>query len=201
MNRFEILKQALDLKVNPVGVKLIYDHDKNKEFGGMFKEAARTKSYCEYVKQASKGEFLIIKHKHLSCDIAEIMLGFKDSDNLELTMKLDMKGLNNILLFPINKIFLEDYDSVILIINPHNCMNIIQAYVRLFKKPLKITCGAINGVCSEITAYVIKRSDVNLSFLCPNSRKNGTFEDCELMCGIPYKMSNDLIDEIIKIIN
>jgi len=45
------------------------------------------------------------------------MLGFKESDNLELTMRLEVKGLKYILLFPINKFPLEDYDSIILVLN------------------------------------------------------------------------------------
>jgi uncharacterized protein (DUF169 family) len=127
------------------------------------------------------------------------MFGFNNTDNLELTMKLDSKGLKYIYLFPINKYIPENYDSIILILNPYNCMNIIQAYVRLYKKPLKITCGAINGICSEVTAHVIKRNEVNFSFLCPNSRKNEVFSECELLCGIPNKMTDDLINEITRL--
>ena len=139
-----------------------------------------------------------IKKGDISCHTGNVMLGFYGSDSLELTMKLDSKGLKYIFLFPINKYILEDYDSIILIFNPSNCMNLIQAYVRLYKKPLKITCGAINGVCSEVTAHVIKRNEVNFSFLCSNSRRNRIFSDCELLCGIPARMTTDLIDEIIK---
>ena len=80
-------------------------------------------------------------------------------------------------------------------------MNIIQAYVRLYKKSLKITCGIINGVCSEVTVYVIKRKDVNFSFLYVESRKNRIFGDCELLYGIPAKITNDLINAVIKIAN
>ena len=199
INRFETLKQALNLKSNPIGVRLIYDHDSNVILNSNFKQANKSESYCEYVKRASEGEFLIINKGHLSCHIAEVMLGFKDSDNLELSMKLDIKGLKSVLLFPVNKINQEDYDSIMLIVNPRNCMNIIQAYVKLYRKPLKITCGAINGVCSEVTAYVIKRNEANFSFLCPNSRLNGTYGDCDLLCGIPAKMAKDLIDEILQI--
>jgi len=197
INKFEKLKQALNLKSNPIGVRLIYDHDSNVILNSNFKQANKSESYCEYVKRASEGEFLIINKGHLSCHIAEVMLGFEDSDNLELSMKLDIKGLKSILLFPVNKIDHVDYDSIMLIVDPRNCMNIIQAYVKLYQKPLKITCGALNGVCSEVTAYVIKRNEVNFSFLCPNSRINGTYGDCELLCGIPTKMTNELIDEII----
>jgi len=198
MNAFESLKQALSLKADPVGVKLIYDHDNSIEIDIRFKEGRRLERYCESVKRASEGEFLKIDRGHLSCKTAEVMLGFKDSDNLELTMKLDMKGLKNILLFPINKCNLENYDSIILIVNPRNCISIIRAYVRLYKKPLKITCGTINGVCSEVTAYVIKRNEINFSFLCLNSREAGTFSDCDLLCGIPANMTNILINEIIN---
>ncbi len=196
-NKFESLKQALNLKSNPIGVRLIYDRDSNVILNSNFIQANKSESYCEYVKKASEGEFLIINKGDLSCHIAEVMLGFEESDNLELSMKLDIKGLKTILLFPVNKLNQEDYDSIMLIVNPRNSMNIVQAYVKLYQKPLKTTCGAINGVCSEVTAYVIKRNDVNFSFLCPNSRLNGIYGDCELLCGIPAKMTNDLIDEIL----
>ena len=199
INKFEKLKQALNLNSNLIGVKLIYEHNKILTINPKFKEADQMERYCEYVKRASQGEFLKIKKGDFSCHTADIMLGFKESENLELTMRLEVKGLKYILLFPINKYLLENYDSVILILNPFDCMNIIEAYVRLYQKPLKITCGAINGVCSEVTAYVIKRNEVNFSFLCPNSRGNGVFSDCELLCGIPANMTNDIIDEIMKI--
>lgn len=198
-NKFEKLKQALNLNSDPIGVKLIYEHNKNIRINPKFKETDQFKRYCEYVRRTSKGEFLKIKKGDFSCHTADITLGFKESDNIELTMKLEVKGLTYILLFPINKFQPEDYDSIILILNPHKCMNIIEAYVRLYQKPLKITCGAINGSCSEVTAYVIKRNEVNFSFLCPNSRGNGVFSDCELLCGIPAKMTDDLIDEIIRL--
>jgi uncharacterized protein (DUF169 family) len=193
------LKQILELTGNPIGVKLIYDHDSKITLNPKFKQSNKSESYCEYVKRASEGEYLIINKGDLSCHIADVMLGFKNSNNIELAMKLDIKGLKNILLFPANEADEANYDSLMIIVNPRNCMNIIQAYVKLYQKPLKITCGAINGVCSEVTAYVIKRNDVNFSFLCPDSRLNGTYGDCELLCGIPARMVNDLIDEILMI--
>ena len=199
MNKFESIRQKLNLEFNPIGIRLIYEHDKDIKIDPIFKDINKHEGYCEYVKRASHGEFLKIKKGDFSCKIANMALGFQESDNLELTMKLDIKGLKYILLFPINKYELEDYDSIILILNPRNCMNIIQAYVRLYKKPLKITCGIINGVCSEVTAYVIKRNDVNFSFLCAESRKNGIFGDCELLCGIPAKMTKELINSVMKI--
>jgi uncharacterized protein (DUF169 family) len=114
MNKFEILKQSLDLESNPIGVKLIYKHDKNSINNPLFKEASRFEVCCEYVRRTSKGEFLIIKKGHFACHYAEVMLGFEESDNLELSMKLDIKGLKKILLFPINKFYHEGFDSIML---------------------------------------------------------------------------------------
>jgi uncharacterized protein (DUF169 family) len=199
-NRFERLKQTLDLEADPIGVKLIYEHS-NIQTNPNFKEITKLGGYCEYVKLASQGEFLKIQKGDFTCHTGNIVFGFEEFNNIELTIKLKINGLNSIYLFPINKYKPKEYDSIILILNPSNCMDLIQAYVRLYKKPLKITCGAINGVCSEVTAHVIKRNEVNFSFLCPNSRRNGIFSNCELLCGIPAGMANDLIDEIIDNLN
>jgi uncharacterized protein (DUF169 family) len=199
MNKYEKLKQVLRLKSDPIGVKLIYNFDKNLSQEPKFKEVNRLGGYCEYVKMASQGAFLKLQRGDFSCHTGNAILGFNESDNLELTMRLESKGLESILLFPINKFQPEDFDCIILVINPHVCMNLIQAYVKLYHKPLKITCGIINGVCSEVTAFVIKRDEVNFSFLCPDSRENGIFDESELLCGIPAKMTEDLIDEIISL--
>lgn len=199
MNRFEALKQALKLKSNPIGVKLVFNHTKTEDIDDIFKGSDKLERYCEYVKKASKGEYLKIKKGDFLCVTGEIMLGFKKPENIELGMRLDVRGLTDVLLFPINKYNPKGFDSILLIVTPRNCMDIIEAYVRVYKRPLKLTCGSITGVCSEVTAHVIKREEVNFSFLCSGSRIFAEFDDCEMLCGIPAKMTNELIDEIIRI--
>jgi uncharacterized protein (DUF169 family) len=92
----------------------------------------------------------------------------------------------------------EEYDGFILIINPEKAMKVIEAYTELFNKPLKLICGVRSGVCSEITAYVTKREDINFSFLCSGSRKFAGYDECELLCGIPAKMADELIGKLIS---
>jgi len=199
MNRFETLKKALNLKSDPIGVKLIFEHNRNEDIDAKFKDASKLERYCQYVKRASKGEFLKIKKGDFLCVTGEIMLGFKKPENIELNMRLDIRGLTHVLLFPINKYDINDFNSILLIVNPRNCMDIIEAYVKLYDRPLKITCGSYMGVCSEATAYVIKREELNFSFLCSGSRIFAEYDDCEMLCGIPAKMTEDLIEEIVKI--
>ncbi|TFG25780.1 MAG: hypothetical protein EU532_11430 [Promethearchaeota archaeon] len=200
MNKYETLKKALNLKAEPVGVKLIFEHNENDEIDPKFKAANKLERYCQFVKRASQGEFLRITKNDFLCVTGEIMLGFKEPTNLELGMRLDFRGLTHVLLFPISKYDKIDFDSILLIVNPRNCMDIIEAHVKAFDKPLKLTCGSIRGVCSEVTAHVIKREEINFSFLCSGSRIFAEFDDCEMLCGIPEKMTDDLIKEIVKII-
>ncbi|MGQ4873462.1 MAG: DUF169 domain-containing protein [Promethearchaeia archaeon] len=198
MNKFEILKDLFKMKYNPVGVKLIFNE---KDIDNVnFKTPKKPERYCEFVKKAALGEFLKIKKGEFSCVTAEIMLGFKKTEHIELKMTLGMRGLKYILLFPLNKYIPDDFDSVILIVTPRNCMDLVEAYVKIYNKPLKPSFGSVFGVCSEITAYVIKRQEINFSFLCTGSRIYAGFDDCELICGVPSSMIFEIIDELELII-
>ena len=120
MNKFETLKQMLNLKADPIGVKLIFEHNKNDEIDSKFKAASKLERYCQFVKRASKGEFLKITKGDFLCVTGEIMLGFKKPVNIELGMRLDIRGLTHVLLFPISKYDKIDVDSILLIVNPRN---------------------------------------------------------------------------------
>ncbi|MBY9006377.1 MAG: DUF169 domain-containing protein [Candidatus Lokiarchaeota archaeon] len=193
------LKQVYNMSPNPVGVTLIFENkniDYDKE---LFKKPEKMDRYCNFVKRASNGEYLKIRNNDFSCVTGEIMLGFKKPKHIVLDMRLDYRGLKYVLLYPINEYNIGKYDCVILIVNPMICMDIIEAYKKIYKKPLNIVCGTISGICSEITAYVIKRDDINFSFLCSGSRIYTGFDDSELLCGIPFSMTNEIISEMLKI--
>ncbi len=196
MNIFEILKNSLKLNTNPIGVKLIYNNPEDLKLAEKFNETDSFERYCEYVKRASKGEVLKLKKGSFSCVIGEIFLGFKEPKHIKFDNRLEIDQLDCVLLFPINMYNIIDFDSIILILNPRNCMDIIEAYVKTYNKPLKISHGKFRGICSEITAYVIKNKELNFSYLCSGSRIFAGFDDCDLLCGIPANMFYDLISEI-----
>ena len=200
MNKFETLKLALNLKADPIGVKLIFEHNKNDDIDSKFKEANKLERYCQFVKRASQGEFLKLKKGDFLCVTGEIMLGFKKPEHIEINSRLDVEGLSHLLLYPINKHDENNFNCVLLIVTPRNCMDIIEAYVKIKNHPLEISCGAYTGVCSEATAHVIKNEDMNFSFLCSGARIFAEFDDCDMLCGIPGKMTDELINEIINII-
>ena len=46
MNRFETLKKALNLKSDPIGVKLIFEHNRNEDIDAKFKDVIKLERYC-----------------------------------------------------------------------------------------------------------------------------------------------------------
>ncbi len=191
-----MLKESLNLKYRPVGIKLFYKNQDIKQLNTSFKEPIKMQRYCEFVKRAAQGERLKLKKGVFSCVTAEILLGFKKPEYIEMPLRLNVENLEYIILFPIDNYNPNDIDSVILIINPKMCMDIIKAYNKAFNKPLNSSFGQITGICGEITADVIKNKDLRISFLCSGSRIFANFDDCELLCGIPREMVDPLVKEL-----
>ncbi len=193
------LKKSLGMKYDPVAVKLIFKSNQHEIDGLDFNKIDDLQKYCEYVKRAALGECLMLKRGDFSCVTGEIMLGFKEPETIVINKRLEFRGLKQVILYPVNKFNNLIIDSIILIVSPRNCMDIIEAYSNIYNKPLRIELGPPSGVCSDVTAQAIKKQDVHFSFLCVGSRIFAGFDDCELLCGIPAKMTHDLIKEIESI--
>ncbi len=196
MDIYQILKESLNLKYKPVGIELIYKNQEIKQLNTSFKEPKKMQRYCEFVKKAAQGEWLKLKKGVFSCVTAEILLGFKKPEYVEMPLRLNVENLEYILLFPIDNNVPNEIDSILLIINPKMCMDIIEAYNKVFNKPLNVSFGQLTGICGEVTADVIKNKDLRISFLCSGSRIFANFDDCELLCGIPREMINSLVKEL-----
>lgn len=199
MNRYQQLKKNLNLNYDPVGLRLIFNSFPDGVNKQRFTNIYKPQRFSKYLKRAALGEFLKIGDSDTLCLKSKPRENNKKFENIELDMRLDIRGLNYILLFPINKYEIEYVDALILIVNPLNCMRIINAYVELYNKPLKPMVGTSAGVCSEIVAYVIKRDDINFSFLCNGARKYAGFGENDIICGIPTKMINEILPKIIQI--
>ncbi|TXT58415.1 MAG: hypothetical protein BAJALOKI2v1_380026 [Promethearchaeota archaeon] len=199
MNIYKSLKEALNLSYNIVGLKLLFEDNIDDDLKKNFIIIKKRERFSKYIKRAAKGEFLKINSEFTNCITKG---GSKDdvvlSDHVEMEMKLKFRGLEDILLFPVDKAPQIDVDSIILMVTPLECTKIIEVYVELYKEPLRLVTGAHFGVCSEIAAYVIKREDVNFSFLCHGAREYGKFKNSELLCGIPKKRIKEISKKLIR---
>lgn len=191
---------SLKLKYNPVGIKFILKGERDKYNLERYNKIEKPQRYCQFVKRASNGEFLSLQKGDFSCVYSEIVLGFKKPINIEIEKRLFLEDLLNILLFPANKELTINPDCIILIISPRNCADIIESYSRIYQKPFTPEINLHSGICSDITAHIIKKKDMNISFLCTGSRIYAGFDDCELVCGIPREMLFEMIQELIHIV-
>jgi uncharacterized protein (DUF169 family) len=55
---------------------------------------------------------------------------------------------------------------------------------------------SILSVCGNVFANCYRNKLVSISFGCPESRKSGGINDCELVMGIPYKIALQVISDI-----
>lgn len=199
MNIYKSLKKTLNLKYHIIGLKLVFENKDDLEFEKKFPKISEKDRFSKYIKRVSQGEALEINQEFTNCITSEGSTRSPSlSDHIEMDMKLNIRGLSAILLFPIDQYPDIEADSIILIVNPVQCTRIIEVYAELYNEPLRIVMGAHYGVCSEIVAYVIKREDVNLSFLCHGARKYGGFKNSELLCGIPKIRIEDIIMKLTK---
>jgi uncharacterized protein (DUF169 family) len=197
MNKYKKLIKKLNLKYPPIGLKLIYEQRSSSEFLKKFQKISKKQRFSQYIKRVAEGELLKLTESDTSC-ISSDTNGHDSFSNIELDMKLNIRGLKHLLLFPVDQYPKEDMDALILIITPIQFMKLVEVYVDLYNKPMKLSTGASTGVCSEIIAHVIKRDDVNISLLCHGAREYARFKDDELLFGIPSKLISDIIGEMLK---
>ncbi|MFO8017836.1 MAG: DUF169 domain-containing protein [Promethearchaeia archaeon] len=201
INIYKKVRKKINLKYYSVGVKLITNENKGINSNKDFKVPKNSHRYCEFVKRASEGEFLKISKEKLSCVTSQIMLGFKKPRKIKMDMRMDLDNLDSVILFPLDDFPTKNFDSIVLRVNPKHAMDIIEAYRKVFHKPLEVNWGLYSGICSEITASVIKNQDINFSFLCSGSRIYTGFDDCELMCGIYNALVEKIFKKLIEISN
>lgn len=79
-------------------------------------------------------------------------------------------------------------DVVILILNANQAMRIVQGYEYFTGKKPVIDLGAMQGICSEVTASPYITGELNVSVLCPSTRMLCKWSDEDMAVGIPYEL-------------
>ncbi|MEJ2248750.1 MAG: DUF169 domain-containing protein [Candidatus Lokiarchaeota archaeon] len=197
MNDYQKIKKILDLRYHPIGLKLVYENSHQDDFSSKCYNIEKKQRFSKYIKRVAEGDLLKLSETDTAC-ISSDTAGHDSFSNIELDMKLNIRGLKHLLLFPVDEYPEESIDAMIIIITPHQFMKLIEIYVELYNKPMKLTTGASTGVCSEIVAYIIKREDVNVSFLCHGARSYAGFDADEFLFGIPAKLIPDFMEKLLE---
>ena len=215
---FSCLKYEPDRHL--VGAKFIFSE--NEYHSLSFPEATHQLFFCMMVKVATCGKGMKVTKKHIYCDAAQKALGFltpeKDLISGEIPYKRGMycsvevsKSIQDEIPYLQHKPFglaiapLEQFDIepdvVISISTPYTAMRILQSYAYLYGYPKHLHMIGMSGICTELMAQAYKSQDINISFLCSNTRFSGNWRDDEVGISMPYSMFLKVKDAVTQTMN
>ena len=209
------LKEILNLKYEPVGVRFIFDEEEYTSV--IADEPSAPIPYCVMVKNAAQGKTLksrLINHK---CDGGTTALGLERSTqriesgaeyfsyNLYSSQavarrhRTAIKSLHSfepltygILTCPL-KDCVKAPDVVIGIVNAFQAMRIVQGNTYATGIKPQVDMGAMQGMCSELTAVPYLTGDLNVSVLCPSTRMLCKWDESDMAVGIPFERFEPIV--------
>lgn len=203
------LTAALQFSRRPVGVKFFFDTAAYEAID--VPEARSAIPYCVMVRRASEGSGCRSRLEHHKCDGGTTALALEKSTariesgeeyfsynlyaspaaarrhrshihslhrELPLTYGLLVQPLDEFTIAP---------DVVILMTDAYQTMRLVQGYSYETGIKPEIDIGAMQGMCSEITAYPYLSGSMNVSVLCPSTRMLCGWSHSDMAVGIPFE--------------
>lgn len=212
------LTLALDLKRQPVGVSLINEAE---AFDALGVPAVKGKmAYCQMIERASRGRSFKSRLENHSCDGATTALALEKSTasiesgetyygyNLYATrasarrMRAAIVSLPwqtvttaGVLTGPLSE-FQTIPDLVMIFAEPYAVMRLVQGYEYAAGVKPDIDLGAMQAVCSELTAGPLLRGSLNVSVLCPSTRMLARWSDAEMGVSLPFEHFYQTVDGV-----
>lgn len=206
----EKLKCILDLETEPVGITFLFTEE---EYGSYpVEEINAAMPYCVMVKQAFHGKAIKCRLEHHKCDGATTALALEPSTEriesgqeyfsynlysstaVARRMRASIQSLHRtgvstygVAVVPL-KDCLSTPDVVIILTNALQSMRFVQGYEYGTGKKPKIDMGAMQGMCSELTASPYLTGEMNVSVLCPSTRMLCKWSSHDMAVGIPYEL-------------
>lgn len=214
----EDLQLAIDLKQKPVGVKFLNTKEAYDEAPG---RAPKSKlAYCQMIAYARKGKMIKSTVEHHLCDGATTALGLEASTpkiesgeeyfsyhlfgcraaarRLRASIQsLDGRQVQTygIVVGPADQ-FATAPDLVILIVDPYQTMRLVQGYEYKTGKPAAMHIGAMQAMCSELTAVPLLSGEINVSVLCPSTRMLCHWKKEDMGIAIPFEKFYEVVDGV-----
>ena len=203
------LTAALQLSRRPVGVKLFFDA---AAYDAVDVPEARTAMpYCVMVRRASEGGGCRSRLEHHKCDGATTALALEKSTgriesgeeyfsyNLYASpaaarrhrsqihsLHRELPTTYGILVLPLDEFTIAP-DVVILMTDAYQAMRLVQGYSYETGFKPEIDLGAMQGMCSECTAYPYLSGSMNVSVLCPSTRMLCGWTHNDMAVGVPFE--------------
>lgn len=212
------LKDTLELKSEPVGIQFLFTNEEYEKYP--VEEIKSAMPYCLMVKQGFGGKALKSALKHHKCDGATTALALEPStEQIESgreyfsyklyssvaaarRMRASVKSIHRteaaaygVAIVPL-KDCVQAPDVVIIMTNALQTMRFVQGYeYRSGKKP-QIDMGAMQGMCSELTAVPYLTGEMNVSVLCPSTRMLCKWGPNDMAVGIPFELLENVTEGV-----
>jgi uncharacterized protein (DUF169 family) len=213
------LNEVLPMQHSFVGVKFYFD--KESYDNCELEEINAKTAYCVMVKGAADGRPNKSRLEHHNCDGATTALALEDSTeriengaeyfsyNLYQSQAAARRLRSSIVslhsempkTYGIGLCALQDCkeqpDIIIGIVNAYQTMRLLQGYEYKTGKKPNINMGAMQAMCSELSAYPYKSGEINVSVFCPSTRFLCKWEESEMGIGIPFEKYEELVRGVI----
>lgn len=213
------LKEAAGLKKQLVGVQFFFE--KEDYDACEVPEIKGGAPYCVMVQKASRGMEFKSRLANHKCDGGTTALALeKSTDRIESgteyfsynlydspaaarRLRNSIKSLHayqpltyGIVVRPFVNCTMQP-DVIIAIVNAYQAMRMIQGYEYDSGIKPKIDMGAMQGMCSEVTAVPYITGKMNVSVLCPSTRMLCRWEDSDMAVGIPFHQFESIVKGIM----
>lgn len=215
----EDMLRVLPVKRAFVGVKLYFS--KEAYDACSIQERTGKTAYCVMVKHASEGIPSKSRLEHHNCDGATTALALEDStcriesgeeyfsynlyksNAVARRLRSNIKSLHREM--PVTygigicalKDCTEEPDIIICMVNAYQAMRLVQGYEYNKGIKPKIDMGAMQGMCSELTASPYMTGEINVSVMCPSTRFLCKWDESDMGVGIPFEKYEDIVRGVI----
>lgn len=211
------IREAIDLKTHPVGVKFIFskEHDvptDAKELKGY--------RYCQALMLARQGKHVTLDGEGISCPAAAAAFGFKplpaglqngqglvgfgitreDRTGIEMfkgMTTLTPGKLNKLYLFPLEQAVIEP-DIVVVEDSVENLMWIALGYLNSQEgKRVESSTAILQATCVDATIIPFVKNKMNLSYGCYGCRDATDIGANEAVLGFPFNAFDNIGENLV----
>ena len=214
----EKLKDILDLRYEPVAVKLIH---KGEEIPELFEIPPEKLSHCQSIMQARKGEGIVIPADMHKCVVGASSLGlvhtptkvrsgafhrrlgmFGDnkaaSKMIEERVELEEGSVIATIVSPLKDVDFEP-DVVIIVDQPETLYWLVSATVYEDGGRVELSTAPFQATCVDTTLIPLVTGKINLSLGCYGCRRVTDIQNDEMIAGFPFKELQQIVNNLEEI--
>ena len=207
-----VIKESLNLKTSPVGVKLFEKEENAQEF---FEKTDRT-MHCQAIITVSRGKSFYGTADEIGCPIGAGVLGLRELsekildgthfDKMNVTSSQESgKALidsvaKNKRIEAIAYMPLEDSkitpDVVVIIAKPRQIFDLIRANAYQEGKRMDNSVGGTQSLCADIVVNSIQTNEPHISFGCMGSHMATELSQDQAIIGIPISKLEEITNSL-----